>query len=86
MKVEILTTEVSIIRRTLIMIKVNNSIRDLFTINAEPDFLFTSGFVIPDNLIRYTQVLMNLSSAKRKISSHPDKHYGNCKIFIIGGV
>jgi hypothetical protein len=55
------------------MIKVNKSIRDLFTKNAEPDFRFTSGFVFPDNLIRSIQVLMNLSSAKKKISSHPDE-------------
>ena len=60
-KVEILTIEVSMIRRTLIMIKVNKSIRDLFTKNAEPDFRFTSGFVFPDNLIHPIQVLMNIS-------------------------
>ena len=72
MKVEILTTEVSIIRRTLITIKVNKSMRDLFTKNAEPDD-FTSGLVFPDKLIRSIQVLMNLLSWKRKISSHPDE-------------
>jgi len=55
------------------MIKVNKSIRDLFTKNAEPDFRFTSEFVFPVNLIRSIQVLMNLSWAKRKISSHPDE-------------
>jgi hypothetical protein len=47
------------------MIKVNKSIRDRFTKNAEPDFRFTSGFVFPDNLNRSIQVLMNLSSAKK---------------------
>ena len=43
--------EVSIIRRILIIIKVNKSNVDLFTKNAEPDLGPRSGFVFSDKLI-----------------------------------
>jgi len=50
-KVEILTIEVSITRRALIIIKVIKSIRDLFSNNAGPENAFTLGFVLFLNLI-----------------------------------
>jgi len=60
--VEILTIDVSIIRRMLMMIKVNKRIVDLFTNNGEPDFGLRPSFAFSDKLIGWIEVLMNLSS------------------------